>query len=90
MKKTFALFLALTAFALVSAKAQEFNPVEPAQDTLAVAEPAPAVEEPLPLVAEAPKVDKQIFNHVAAGIPIDFPILPDGIGLSGLFTKSML
>lgn len=86
MKKTFALFLALTAFALVSAKAQEFNPVEPAQDTLAVAEPAPAVEEPLPLASEAPKVDKQIFNHVAAGIPIDFPILPDGIGIIEIAT----
>ena len=86
MKKTFALFLALTAFALVSAKAQEFNPVEPAQDTLAVAEPAPAAEEPLPLASEAPKVDKQIFNHVAAGIPIDFPILPDGIGIIEIAT----
>lgn len=81
MKKTFALFLALTAFALVSARAQEINPAEPAQDTVAVAEPAPVVEEPLPLYTDAPKEDKQIFNHIAAGIPINFPFLPNGIGV---------
>lgn len=86
MKKTFAIFLALTAFAFISARAQEIDPVEPAQDTVAVAEPAPAVEEPLPLYTEAPKEDKQIFNHIAAGIPIDFPILPDGIGIIEIAT----
>lgn len=86
MKKTFAIFLALTAFAFISARAQEIDPVDPAQDTVAVAEPAPAVEEPLPLYTEAPKEDKQIFNHIAAGIPIDFPILPDGIGIIEIAT----
>ncbi len=86
MKKTFAIFLALTAFAFISARAQEIDPVEPAQDTVAVAEPAPALEEPLPLYTEAPKEDKQIFNHIAAGIPIDFPILPDGIGIIEIAT----
>jgi hypothetical protein len=70
MKKTFALFLALTAFALISARAQEIDPVEPAQDTVAVAEPAPVVEEPLPLYTDAPKVDKQIFNHLSVGVEL--------------------
>lgn len=67
MKKTFALFLALTAFAAFSAIAQEIDPVEPAQDSIAVVEPAPAPEEPLTLYVDAPKQDKQIFNHLSVG-----------------------
>ena len=30
---------------------------------------------------EVPKVDRQIFNHLAAGIPITMPLLPQGIGV---------
>lgn len=107
MKKTFAIFLALTAFSVSSAIAQEIDPIEPSQDTLVVTvQSAPVVvEEPvapemeqapdivpaeevlpeaaeeLPLYTDAPKVDKQIFNHLSAGIPINFPILPQGVGI---------
>ena len=43
------------------------------------AEAVPAEE--IELYTEAPKVDKQIFNHLAAGIPITFPLMPQGVGI---------
>ena len=115
MKKLFAIFLAVTAFSVSSAIAQEIDQNPPAQDTLTVTvqaapvvveepaapemeqapeivpaeeiqpEPEPVVE-PLPLYTEAPKVDKQIFNHIAAGIPINLPLLPQGIGIIDVAT----
>ena len=57
------------------------EPVAPEMEAAPVIVPAPEVEEEIQLYTEAPKEDKQIFNHLAAGIPIDFPFLPDGIGI---------
>lgn len=70
MKKTLAFFLALTAIAAGSAFAQEIDSVEPSRDSMIVAEPAPAPEEPVVLYPEAPKPDKQIFNHLSVGAEV--------------------
>ena len=59
--------------------APEIVPIQEASEAI---EEAPSeVQEELPLYTEEPKVDRQIFNHLAAGVPITFPILPQGIGI---------
>lgn len=70
MKKTFALFFALTALAVISAKAQEIDPIDPPQDSIVVVEPAPAPEETLTQYVDIPKEDKQIFNHLSVGAEV--------------------
>lgn len=68
----------------VAPEMEQAPEIVPAQEITPEPEPEPApapVVEELPLYTEAPKVDKQIFNHVAAGIPINFPFLPNGVGV---------
>ena len=78
MKKTIAFILALTAVAVSYSYAQDID-LQQAPDSVQVIQEA---AELLPVEElDVPKVDKQIFNHLAVGVPIDFPFLPDGIGI---------
>ena len=83
MKRTVAFIFAFCALAVSSVMAQDILVEEvhlqAPSDTVVLME-APVQEFPAEEL-EVPKVDKQIFNHLAAGIPITMPLLPQGIGI---------
>lgn len=86
MKRTVAFIFAFFALAVGSVMAQDILvdnvQIQAPADSIVLQE---AQEFPVEEV-EVPKVDKQIFNHLAAGVPITMPLLPQGIGVIELAT----
>lgn len=86
MKRTVAFILALAAVAVSYGYAQDIDLVQEAPDSVLVQEVAPELPVlPVEEVPDVPKVDKQLVNHLAAGIPIGI-LFPNGVGIIELAT----